>query len=189
MSGTVDKLVDTALELAERRPWAQMSLREILDASALSLCMVYPAIQNKSDILAAIFARIDKVMLAEVSFTDEMVQERLFELFMARFDFLQSHRYAMLSLFKYFKTNPCDCFERFMGLERAMGITLSAAGLGSEGILGRIRKKVLTAVYLYCLNTWQRDESMDMALTMRTVDETLKRLDQWVNYLPETIKD
>ena len=59
-----------------------------------------------------------------------------------------------------------------------MGWMLEAAGLDSHGPAGLARIKGLTAVWVYTLRAWLKDDSADLAATMSALDRALDRADQ-----------
>jgi hypothetical protein len=65
-----------------------------------------------------------------------------------------------------------------------MAWMLEGAGLSSTGLHGMLRTKGLTAVWLYTLRAWERDDSADLAGTMAALDRALARAEeigQWLD--------
>ena len=59
-----------------------------------------------------------------------------------------------------------------------MAWMLGAAGLATGGFNGLLRSKGLTAVWLYALRAWERDDSADLSGTMAALDRALERAEQ-----------
>ena len=59
--------------------------------------------------------------------------------------------------------------------------TLEAAGLEPDGLLGLARIRVLGLLYLSVLRVWLRDDTPDMASTMKALDGRLSQLEQLAN--------
>ena len=59
--------------------------------------------------------------------------------------------------------------------------TLEAAGLEAEGLIGLARVRVLGLLYLSVLRAWLKDETEDMAATMKALDGRLAQVEQLAN--------
>jgi len=116
--------------------------------------------------------------------TEGSVRDRLFDLLMRRFDFLQLHRAGVLALLRHlpFESALAACMAK-ASLD-SMGWMLEAAGAATGGPLGALRKKGLLAVWVWGVRAWGQDDSADLTTTMAAVDTALNRADQLAARFP-----
>lgn len=181
-----DRMVDAALALAAERPWHEVSLREIAEASGLPLAEAYRCGASKQAILEAFLRRIDAAVLAEgVAEPEEgSARDRVFDVLMRRFDALQPYRKALASILLAQARDPATALANVAALQRSMTWMLEAAGLEAGGLRGLARTRGLTLLYLATLRTWLRDDSLDLAKTMAALDGYLRRLEGLLRRLP-----
>jgi hypothetical protein len=106
------------------------------------------------------------------------VRDRLFDILLRRFDFLQRHRPGVLALLRGLPLDPP--LGPWLAAEslRSMGWLLEGAGVPATGLSGALRKNGLAAVWAWGLKAWLRDETEDLSATMAAVDVALARADQ-----------
>ncbi len=185
-----DLMVDAALALAAERPWREISLREIAEASGLPFAEAYRHCPSKQSLLGAFLRRIDAAVLAEgpVSEAEGSARDRLFDVLMRRFDALQPYRKALASILLDQPRDPVSALAGLAGLQRSMGWMLETAGLDAGGLRGQVRTQGLTLIYLATLRTWLRDDSLDLAKTMAALDGYLRRVEGALRSLPRRSK-
>jgi len=175
--GQRDRIIDAALELAARSPWAEVSLSDIAAEAKVPLRTVYEEFGSRSAILAAFFRRIDAEVLGEEEDSDEEepARDRLFDVLMRRFEALQPYRAAISSIYADCLCHPASGLSSLPQLNRSMAWMLTAAGISAEGWRGLLRVQGLSALWLATMRVWLRDESEDMAKTMAALDRNLRR--------------
>ena len=124
-------------------------------------------------------AMVDRQVLDGTIPTEgETARDRLFDVLMRRLDAMQPHREGILRFMKDLPFHPFLVLSLGAAMERSMGWMLEAAGLDSHGAAGLARIKGLTAVWVYTLRAWLKDDSADLAATMAALDRALDRADQ-----------
>lgn len=178
-----DPVVRAAFELAARLGWRHVGLADIADHSKLSLADLYERYGSKNDILLAFARAIDKAVLAgaEAPSEDESVRDRLFDALMRRFEALAPYKGGLAAILRDGAGGPLALLCGGASLLRSMAWTLESVGVGSNGLIGRIRTKGLAAVYLSTLRVWLRDDSEDLAPTMAALDRRLARAESLAN--------
>lgn len=178
-------ILEAALGLAETQGWAYTLLPDIAREAGLSMAELYEYIEDKSDILVLFGRMIDKKMLASCSEPDPALspRDRLFDILMERFDVLNDHRAALVSILDSFKCDPKQLVISCPHLGRSMSWTLEAAGIETQGVRGAIKVAGLTVVYLKTLRVWREDESVDLPKTMAALDKDLGRAERFANRL------
>lgn len=181
-----DRILDSALRVAEQMPWDSVSLSDIAQEAGLSLSDLRESCEDKADILGLYGRRVDRRTLAGVSSPDMSSPEkdRLFDVLMTRFDVLNEDRNALVSILGSFLRDPKQAVISLPHLARSMMWMAESAGLSTDGLGGALRILGLSAVYLNVLRTWMQDNSADLSMTMSALDKNLDRLEQIAGLLP-----
>jgi AcrR family transcriptional regulator len=176
-SDKTDPVVQAAFDLAARLGWRHVGLSDIADEAKLSLAELYGRYRSKTDILIAFARSIDAAVLAGgvAPQEEESVRDRLFDVLMRRFEALGPYKDGLAAIFRDGAGGPAAMLCGCASLSRSMAWTLESAGVGSNGLKGRLRTKGLMVVYLSSLRVWLRDESEDLASTMAALDRHLAR--------------
>lgn len=179
-------VINTALELAAADQWATASLRDLAEASDLSIADFHALYPSKTSILKAYFASVDAAVLGtKFSFDEEdSARDRLFDVLMRRFDILAENREGVIGLLKAFRRDPITALCLAGDFAGSMRWMLEAAGIKTAGPNGRLIVKGLATVWLATLQAWQRDESEDMSRTMAALDKNLRRAERLTSLLP-----
>ncbi|QEX21039.1 hypothetical protein FRZ61_09590 [Hypericibacter adhaerens] len=175
--------VDAALALAERQPWARITLTDIASEAGFSLAALMQEFPSKAAILAAFQRGIDQAVLAAGEVGEGSARDRLFELLMRRLEALKPHRKALASIAAAAPQDPAGILCGWGRLLHAMGTTLTLAGLSAEGLPGLVRAKGLAAIYGSVLPVFWRDESADLSRTMAALDGRLQRVETAMSWL------
>ena len=181
-SDSVSHIVTAAIDLAAERGWRDLTLAEISAGSGVTLPQLYRHFPSKSAILDGFARLVDESMLADgPADSADTPRDRLFDLLMRRFDVLQAHRGGLTAISREMRRDPIGSLMHLPQLERSMRWTLEAAGLDTGGILGLARVRVLGLLYLSVVRVWLRDDTTDMARTMKALDSRLGQLEQLAN--------
>jgi len=177
-----DRIIDAALALVATEGWRQVSLAAIAAAAGLPILQVYRIFRSKQAILAALYRRVDAIVLAEppAAEADERPRDRLFDLLMRRFDALQPYKPALDVLRRELPRDPPTALCAGVSLLRSMRWMLEAADIPTSGVRGAVAVKLATAAYLSAMRVWQRDDSADLARTMAFLDVRLRRIERWL---------
>lgn len=176
-----DRILSAALELAAAGGWRSLSLAEIAGEAGVSLAEVHAAYPTKASILAGFIARIDRQVLAGgATEKEDSVRDRLFEVLMRRFDALTPHKDAVAGILRDLPSNPAAVLATAPQFANGMAWMVEAAGLSSSGLRGAIRVNGVILIYLNTLRVWLRDDSADMARTMASLDQGLRRAESLI---------
>jgi hypothetical protein len=113
----------------------------------------------------------------------ESARDRLFDVLMRRFDVLDAYKAAIGRISSAACRDPLIGMAAGAGLLRSMGLMLEAAGIGSNGLRGMVRRKGLAAIYGATLRDWLKDDTADKSRTMAALDGRLRRAEAWANSL------
>ena len=176
-----DQAINAMLALAAEMPFEMVGLKDIAAEAGLSLSELAGLFEDKAAILSAYGRRLDQRILegAPNIANDMSPRDLLFDLLMDRFDQINQHRPALLSILGSFKFDPKEALFSLPHLGRSMAWVLEAAGVQTGGYKGALRVLGLTGVYLYALRAWKEDGSEDLAKTMAALDRALERTESW----------
>lgn len=165
------------LDLIATQGWRDLSLAEIAEAAGLDMASAYHTYPNKAALLKGLVRAIDEDILASLKSDplDGNAKDRLFDLLMRRFDHLQAHRDAYLTLLRELPLTPFEAAEMSRQVMRSMGLMLETAGVSASGLRGLLRIQGLTAIYAAGVHAWRHDDSEDLAKTMAEVDKRLSQ--------------
>lgn len=165
------RIVAAAMRIAAERPWGEITLLDIADAAGLSLAELRASFGSKANVLTAFNKAIDDEVLRKARpSAGQPARDRLFEVLMARFDAMQPYKSAIRSILK----SPSADGPLLWSLVRSQHWMLAAAGLDSEGTIGRARMAGLASVYSAAFRTWLDDDDPGLARTMAVLDRRLR---------------
>ena len=133
---------------------------------------------DKTTVLAAYMRQVDteleKSFSADCFSLDETIKDRLFDVFMERFDLLNENRKAVLSILNHVTLQPSEMISTLPQVYQSVELMLSLVeGERSCGVKGCIRTSALVAVYIKTLKDWAKDLTEDMSITMASLDNNL----------------
>ncbi len=178
-----NSVVESALALAAQMPWDMVTLTDIADKAGSNLADLSELFDDKIDILAAYGRMVDRKTLTLYANPDPSTPERdrLFDLFMERFDVLNEDRDSVVSMLKSIKTDPKQAIIGLPHLTRSMAWMLEAAGIETSGVKGALRVLGISGIYLNVLRQWMDDDTQDLSKTMAALDKNLNTAERFAN--------
>lgn len=167
-------LVDAAFALGGTQGWSRVSPAAAAAAAGIELAQARAVFGCNAAILKTFGQQADRFALVGMP-EDGSVRDKLFDIILRRFDYLQAHRAGVLALMRYLPLCPPLALALAEMNIASMGWLLEAVGISATGLAGAVRKRGLLVVWLYALRAWSNDESPDMTATMAAVDEALKK--------------
>lgn len=120
------------------------------------------------------------------------IRERILEGLIVRYERYRPYKQAIRHLNTASTRNPALATSTIHRLTAASRTILELAGDNTSGLAGLLRVKGLAGVALLAQRDWLADESPDMAVTIRVLDQRLKQaedLAQLVNIIPKYTPD
>ena len=111
----------------------------------------------------------------EISSTKDM----LFEVIMARLDILNIYRVSVKNLIKHFYYKPYRFIKLIPSLIESIIIICSLSKINVNGIKGVANIKIIFALYLLIIYTWNFDQTESSEKTMTTLDKYLNIIDKY----------
>ena len=129
----------------------------------------------------------DKVMaqLAEdfAEDQDASPREKILEGLIARYEAYAPHKAVIKALNKASVLNPLLATMMVTRLNIASKTLLNLAGVDTSGLMGMLQVKGLSGVALSCQREWFQDDTADLAVTIRTLDQRLKQAESLASTL------
>jgi hypothetical protein len=175
-------LIAAAFAVAARDGWNAVSVAAAAHDAGLPLPRARERFPGPNAILLRFGRLADQAALTGAA-TDGTPREKLFDVLMRRFDALQAHRDGVRALMRALPANPPLALILGAATNTSMGWMLEGAGMSSTGVRGALRAKGLTAVWLFVLRAWQRDDSPDLSGTMAALDRALARAEEFGQWL------
>ena len=174
-----ERLREAAFAFAAEGRWRDLSLSEIAERAGLSIAETYAIYPSKRALMRGFSRAIDVKVQSETDpdLGREPARDRLFDVMMRRFDAMQPHKDALAAILQDTLSDPLAAACSLPALANSMAAMLETAGLGSDGLRGRVRIKGLVLIYLATLRTWFRDDSEDLSKTMARLDANLSKAD------------
>jgi ubiquinone biosynthesis protein COQ9 len=187
-------MTDTAIheglwQVVAEHGWRGATLSRIAAASGTSLAKLRGVSSTPEGLIVRFNRAVDQSVLEGTVPTEgESPRDRLFDVLMRRLDALQPHRPGVIRFMRELPFHPMLALMLGAGMNRSMGWMLEAAGLSASGTGGLARIQGLTAVWVYTLRAWAKDDSADLAATMAALDKALDRADQVARTLDRSPK-
>ena len=177
-------LIASAFRVAADKGWPRVTVVEAARAAALPLPRARDRFPSREAILLRWGRHADQEALAEPP-SEGPVRDRLFDLLMRRIDAMQAHRAGLIMLLVALPAEPPTALLLSCATHRSMRWMLDAAGCRTDGLRGVLAVRGLTAVWLWTVRAWERDDSPDLSGTMAALDAGLRRAEQaasWLNW-------
>ncbi len=168
--------VEALMRLAAEQPWNDIEIGDVAREAGLSLAELRELYPSKGAILGGLARIIDRKVLAEdgADLADEPARERLFDVLMRRLDAMAPYKPALRRISYALRGDPLSLLALngvFLNSHRYM---LAAAGIDSEGPLGRIKLQGLVVAFGRVTETWLEDDDPALARTMARLDRELR---------------
>ncbi|NQW00305.1 MAG: TetR/AcrR family transcriptional regulator [Rhodospirillales bacterium] len=179
-------IIDSALALAVTRGWRYVTLQDIADRAAIPLAELQQVLPAKSALIGLMIRTIDERVLAawEPAGDAETPRERLFDIFMTRFEQLIPFRDGIAALLSDSLCDPLAAARQFCNVRASIKRMLAAAQIPTAGPFGEMRTKGALVIYLSVFRIWLRDDSEDLSKTMAALDKALIKAEKISQRLP-----
>ena len=166
--------VCAALALLDATPWSELTLEAIGKQAKITQTRLQALFPDKEALIPAIGLWVDAQVAAawqDMAATDMPVKDKLFEILMARFEIMQTHKNAFVRLGTLLRATPQLATPFFKARLGAMRTALTWAGATNTSLAALALLGIYTMVFL----RWERDSQREMEATMATLDSFLTR--------------
>lgn len=173
---TRDLIVDAALRLAAEKPWPEITLIAIAEASGLSLAELARHVAGKTQILEAFARRMDSQLLASLAGdpVEGDAHDRLFDIMLRRFELLAPYKAAIANIAKAPADGPAEWLNLLASVLVTQSWMLAAADVKLSGLTGDVAKLGLAKIAVDTMRIWLKDDDAGLARTMAALDRKLR---------------
>ena len=176
------RILDTALDLAELRSWEVIRLHDVARAMNITLEQIRECYRQKDDLVEAWFDRADSAMLKDAAESDYLQRngrERLHRSIMCWFNALSSHRRITGDMLLYKLELGHIHLQTFgiMRISRTVQWFLEAAHRDTTHMSRVLEEVAVTAIYLLAFIRWLQDGSPNSVRTAEFLDLRLRNVE------------
>jgi hypothetical protein len=186
-------LARAALTVAASTPWREVTLTKLADAASRTVSDLYGA--SLSEAVDCVEEAFDRAIADDLDALDpgQSVRDRLFELIMRRFEAMEPHRVAVLTMEHGLDRDPTLMAAAHQRHVRCARWVLALAGLEADGMTGQARAQGLGVIIGQARAAWRGDDAGDFAKTMASLDKNLRRAEEmfgrWAGFDPKPKTD
>jgi AcrR family transcriptional regulator len=179
-----DRIVDAALDLAEKHGWPDVRLYQVADHAGLSLAEVGVEFRDQDAVANAWFSRalaaLESLPAGDVA--GRPPTQRLQTAMMRWFDALAPRREVTAQMLKEkrYLSHPHHWVPMIFDLSRLVHRFLDAARIASAGRERQLAEVGLTVIFLATFRVWSRDDSDGQERTRRYLSTRLAAADRWL---------
>jgi AcrR family transcriptional regulator len=185
------KAARAAFDLAEKRGWRDVTLRDIAQAAGVSLSDLRREFTSKNDIIRAFQQEVDAEVLAKTKAGPEAQspRERLFDIVMTRFELMAPYKQALKRIAGHLSCRPGEAATVLCSSLASQYWMLAGAGAKLDGPGGALRVAGLTAIYGKVFQVWLDDPSPSLDKTMAALDKRLTKGERWLSGVETSCED
>jgi ubiquinone biosynthesis protein COQ9 len=184
-----DAIVDAALALAAEKPWTEITLVAIAEASGVSLAELAQQVSGKTQIIEAFARRMDGQLLSSLARdpVEGDAHDRLFDVMLRRFELLAPYKAAIANIATAPAEGPAEWLHLLASSLTTQGWILAAADIKLSGFAGHAAKLGLAKIAVDTLRIWLKDDDAGLARTMAALDRKLRDGEALMNRLETPI--
>ncbi len=181
---TFKKLFDTAWKQLENMPLKEISLVETADLAGIDHSLAFAVSGDIQKLILAKVAELDDAAIYE-SFIDIKdagdisFREKILEGLMHRFEVYAPYRAQIVALNRAACRRPDLALALMLGLQAVTRRIMIMAGDPCDGWQGLVRNKGVVGVVLIAARVWMKDDTLDLAPTMKELDRRLQQAEEW----------
>lgn len=169
--------VEALMRLAAEQPWNDIEIGDIAREADLSLAELRELFPSKGAVLGGLSRILDRAVLeADTSdLADEPARERLFDVLMRRLDAMAPYKPALRRIAFALRGDPFSMLALNGVALNSHRYMLAAAGIDTEGPLGRLKIQGTVIAFARTVEVWLEDDDPALARTMAKLDREIRR--------------
>ncbi|MGU3536512.1 TetR/AcrR family transcriptional regulator [Methylobacterium sp. A54F] len=169
--------VEALMRLAAEQPWNDIEIGDIAREADLSLAELRDLFPSKGAVLGGLSRIIDrKVLEGDGSdLAEEPTRERLFDVLMRRLDAMTPYKPALRRISFALRGDPLSVLALNGVALNSHRYMLAAAGIDTEGPLGRLKLQGVVIAFARVVDTWLEDDDPSLARTMARLDKEIRK--------------
>ena len=160
-------------------------LREVAEAANVPLAKFLMTFPSRLDLFAAFARQIDETVLAgdDPDMGEEPARERLFDVYMRRFDALVPYKLALFQLGRDARRDPALTLALGRVASKSMVRMAASANVSVDGARGAVVLLGLLQVYTRVMAVFVKESDEGQALTMAELDKALRQAERRIGDL------
>ena len=177
-------LADEAWQQLGYRPLAELTLAEIAAHADVDATLALAVAGDPQQLILGKMATLDDQAVLE-SFGDIQdagavpIREKILEALMHRFEVYAPYRTQIQALNREARRRPDLALALGLGLQYVTRRMLAMAGDHCDGWRAEMRVKGVAGVVMVVARVWMKDDSPDLAPTMKELDQRLQQAEDW----------
>ena len=177
-------LADEAWRQLGTRPLAELTIAEIATHANVDAALAVAVAGDPQQLILGKMEALDDQAVLE-SFADitdagaVSIREKILEALMHRFEVYAPYRMQIQALNRAARGRPDLALALGLGLQSVTRRMLAMAGDHCDGWRGTMRTKGVAGVLLVVARVWMKDDSPDLAPTMKELDRRLQQAEEW----------
>jgi AcrR family transcriptional regulator len=168
--------VEALMRLAAEQPWNDIEVGDIAREAGLTLAELRDLFPSKGAVLGGLSRIIDRKVLEgdTADLADEPTRERLFDVLMRRLDAMTPYKDALRRISYALRGDPLSMLALNGVALNSHRYMLAAAGINTEGPLGRLKLQGVVIAFARTVEVWLDDEDPALARTMARLDKEIR---------------
>ncbi|MRI55060.1 TetR/AcrR family transcriptional regulator [Methylobacterium sp. DB1607] len=169
--------VEALMRLAAEQPWNDIEIGDIAREAGLSLAELRDLFPSKGAVLGGLSRIIDRTVLEvdTADLADEPARERLFDVLMRRLDAMTPYKPALRRIAFALRGDVLSMLALNGVALNSHRYMLAAAGIDTEGPLGRLKLQGTVIAFARTVEVWLDDDDPALARTMAKLDREIRR--------------
>ncbi|MEQ8658499.1 MAG: TetR/AcrR family transcriptional regulator [Hyphomicrobiales bacterium] len=178
-------VIDAFMTALMTTPFPEIRLRAIAEVADVPLAKLLMTFSSRLELFEGFAKRIDEVVLAEddPDMAEEPARERLFDVFMRRFDALLPYKLALIQLERDARRDPALAMALARVASKSMARMAASADIDVDGARGAVVMAGLLQVYARVMRVFVRESDEGQALTMAELDKVLRQAERRIGDL------
>lgn len=182
-----DKMVllgDAAWTLLATHPIDQIDFDAVADMAGVDRGLAGALSGSVQCLVLAKMTELDRQSLME-TYDDIQdagavsIREKIIESFLHWFEIYAPYRLQIDLLNRSARSHPDLALRLLIGLEELVRHVLVMSGDPALGFRGMVRVKGVAGVFLATARVWMKDDSNDLAATMKMLDQRMSQAEEW----------
>lgn len=168
--------VEALMRLAAEQPWSDIEVGDIAREAGLSLADLRELFPSKGAVLGGLSRIIDRTVLEGdgADLAEEPTRERLFDVLMRRLDAMTPYKPALRRISYALRGDPLAMLALNGVALNSHRYMLAAAGIDTEGPLGRLKLQGVVIAFARVVETWLEDDDPALARTLARLDKEIR---------------
>ncbi|MCJ2083822.1 TetR/AcrR family transcriptional regulator [Methylobacterium sp. J-090] len=168
--------VAALMRLAAEQPWNDIEVGDIAREAGLTLAEFRDLFPSKGAVLGGLAKILDRKVLEgdATDLAEEPTRERLFDVLMRRLDAMTPYKDALRRISYALRGDPLSMLALNGVALNSHRFMLAAAGINTEGPLGRLKLQGVVVAFARTVEVWLHDDDPALARTMAKLDKEIR---------------